>query len=72
MAFSSAQGSSLPSGIVRDAAGTMFVADYGSGIIRRLGTDNIVENIASGPLNGPAGIEVDTRAIYTLPMNAIT
>jgi gliding motility-associated-like protein len=52
---------SLPSGIVRDAAGTMFVADYGSGIIRRLGTDNIVENIASGPLNGPAGIEVDNQ-----------
>ncbi|TFF40074.1 T9SS type B sorting domain-containing protein [Mucilaginibacter psychrotolerans] len=52
---------SLPSGIVRDAAGTIFVADYGSGIIRRLGTDNLVINIPGGSLNGPAGIEIDNQ-----------
>ncbi|RWY52512.1 T9SS type B sorting domain-containing protein [Mucilaginibacter gilvus] len=50
---------SIPSGIVRDAAGTIFVADYGSSLIRRYGTDDLVTNLASQSLNGPAGLDID-------------
>jgi gliding motility-associated-like protein len=50
---------SIPTGIVRDAAGTIFVADYGSSLIRRYGTDDLVTNLSSQPLNGPTGIDID-------------
>nr|WP_294942956.1 gliding motility-associated C-terminal domain-containing protein [uncultured Mucilaginibacter sp.] len=50
---------SIPSGIVRDAAGTIFIADYGSSLIRRYGTDDLVTNLSSKPLNGPAGLDID-------------
>jgi sugar lactone lactonase YvrE len=50
---------SIPTGIVRDAAGTIFVADYGSSLIRRYGTDDLVTNLSSKPLNGPTGLDID-------------
>jgi gliding motility-associated-like protein len=50
---------SIPTGIVRDAAGTIFVADYGSSLIRRYGTDDLVTNLSSNLLSGPAGLDID-------------
>ncbi|WP_313347950.1 NHL repeat-containing protein [Stenotrophomonas sp.] len=61
-----------PSAIAIDAAGTVFVADTGNHVIRRIGTDGTVSTIAGdgsagfadGPaaqarFNGPMGVAVD-------------
>ena len=63
-----------PSGLAIDAAGTLYVADTGNNVIRRINAQGIVSTIAGdgtagyrdGPardarFNGPVGVAVDAR-----------
>ncbi len=64
-----------PAGVARDAAGNLFIADYGNHRIRRVAADGVVStyagngtagfggdgSAASGAqLNGPSGLAIDT------------
>jgi hypothetical protein len=47
-----------PQGIAVDAAGNVFITEYNTGKVLKVGTDNILTVVATG-LSGPAAITVD-------------
>ncbi len=50
-----------PYGLAADEAGTLYIADFGNGRVRRLGANGIIETVAGEGTNG-AGMEGAARA----------
>ncbi|RYF62087.1 MAG: hypothetical protein EOO39_30945, partial [Cytophagaceae bacterium] len=52
-----------PVGIVKDAAGVLFIGDYGNNYIRRMDPIGSVDNIAPTGFDGPAGVDIDKNGV---------
>jgi hypothetical protein len=44
-----------PAGVALDASGNLFVADFGNGVIRKVGTDGIITTVAGNGTQGCSG-----------------
>ena len=45
----------MPFGVDKDAAGSLYVIEYGGNVVRKIGTDGVVSTVAGTGRKGPAG-----------------
>lgn len=58
-------GQSGPSGLAFDAAGNLYVADTGNGVVRKVDTSGVITTVAGGGPTGRYGLEGDDpRSVY--------
>ena len=54
----------LPQGVAVDAGGTLYIADTGNNVVRKVTADGVIVTVAGGPatttqLNSPEGVAID-------------
>jgi len=57
-----------PSGVAVDAAGNLFIADVGNGLIRKVGTQGIITTVAGGGSDYPGNGEAATNVSLNYPV----